>query len=821
MVNTMKKSKNNSKIQSIFTSKSNVLKFLNKQLKFSKIEPLLDFTINDWKHDQEKILTEIKKQFKKKKIIIRSSALGEDSIETSEAGKYESFLNIDSNSKSQLISTVNKIISSYTNNQNVNNQNQILVQHQTQNIVMSGVIFTRTPILNSPYYIINYEEGSSTTGVTHGSINKTIKLFKNIKSSKLNKQWKLLLKSIKELESIISSDSLDIEFGITKKNQIIIFQVRPITSISKKRSNTLDVKIKNQIDKNKQLFSKLQSSNLLSGNSLVFSDMADWNPAEIIGNNPKPLDYSLYDFLIMSEVWYRGRVKIGYQKFNSHSLMYKFGNKPYVNILASFNSLIPKNIPQKLRKKLMNFYLKKLSDNPHLHDKIEFEILFPSYDLRLKKRLNELKNHNFSNEEIHAIYEILLSFTQSTINDFPKTLQSCNESVIQLKTNRIKCLENLERTQNYSKKLKIAKTLLSDCKSFGTLPFSTMARISFVGNSFLKSLVHEEFFTQSTYDKFMNTIESPLSNFQNDLNRFYAKKMSKSNFLKKYGHLRPGTYDITIDRYDKENPFLNDIKFNSINYNFEKSFNISLQDVSILKDIGISPNELFSFIRNSLKMREEIKFEFTKNLSDFLEIIAEIGIELGFTRQELSFLDLKTIFSSTEKYNKSQLKSFWNKKINQNKRKAEINDYLILPPIIFSTNDFEYIEYYSAKPNFITEKTVKSKIINLDNSKKDQMLENKIVLLEHADPGFDWIFTRNPAGLITKYGGVASHMSIRCSEMNMPAAIGCGEVLYNAVSQSSKILLDCKNEQVISLEQKKNDEFFEEKKILKSLGYIK
>ena len=24
--------------------------------------------------------------------------------------------------------------------------------------------------------------------------------------------------------------------------------------------------------------------------------MADWNPAEIIGNNPNPLDYSLYDF---------------------------------------------------------------------------------------------------------------------------------------------------------------------------------------------------------------------------------------------------------------------------------------------------------------------------------------------------------------------------------------------------------------------------------------------------------------------------------------------------------------------------------------------
>ena len=98
---------------------------------------------------------------------------------------------------------------------------------------------------------------------------------------------------------------------------------------------------------------------------------------------------------------------------------------------------------------------------------------------------------------------------------------------------------------------------------------------------------------------------------------------------------------------------------------------------------------------------------------------------------------------------------------------------------------------------------------------------NFVILLEHADPGFDWIFTHNPTGLITKYGGVASHMSIRCSELGLPAAIGCGEVLYNNISNASKILLDCKNEQIIILENKTSEKFSEEKKVLKSLGYIK
>ena len=100
-------------------------------------------------------------------------------------------------------------------------------------------------------------------------------------------------------------------------------------------------------------------------------------------------------------------------------------------------------------------------------------------------------------------------------------------------------------------------------------------------------------------------------------------------------------------------------------------------------------------------------------------------------------------------------------------------------------------------------------------------IEGKIILIENADPGFDWIFTKNPLALITKYGGVASHMAIRCSEIGLPAAIGVGEVLFEKLSHSSKILLDSKNNQIVILEHKIDDDFVDEKKLLKSLGYIK
>ena len=100
-------------------------------------------------------------------------------------------------------------------------------------------------------------------------------------------------------------------------------------------------------------------------------------------------------------------------------------------------------------------------------------------------------------------------------------------------------------------------------------------------------------------------------------------------------------------------------------------------------------------------------------------------------------------------------------------------------------------------------------------------VEDKILLIESADPGFDWIFTKNPAGLITKYGGVASHMAIRCAEIGLPAAIGCGEIIFDRLLSSSKVQLDCKNQQIFILEQKKEDQYVKEQRVLKSLGYIK
>ena len=119
----MKELKSQSQKVSVFTSKSNILKFLQSRLKYSKIERILDFTVDDWNKNKNQILQQVKSTFYKKKVIIRSSAIGEDSDYSSEAGSYESILNINSSSRTQLISAINKVIKSYAHKKNFNLKN--------------------------------------------------------------------------------------------------------------------------------------------------------------------------------------------------------------------------------------------------------------------------------------------------------------------------------------------------------------------------------------------------------------------------------------------------------------------------------------------------------------------------------------------------------------------------------------------------------------------------------------------------------------------------------------------------------------------------
>ena len=100
--------------------------------------------------------------------------------------------------------------------------------------------------------------------------------------------------------------------------------------------------------------------------------------------------------------------------------------------------------------------------------------------------------------------------------------------------------------------------------------------------------------------------------------------------------------------------------------------------------------------------------------------------------------------------------------------------------------------------HLLQKKKITSKSIHIENNDIKVDFTSKIILIQNADPGYDWIFSRSIGGLITAYGGSNSHMAIRCVELSIPAAIGCGERMFEKLKNSGVIYLNC-NEKLLKI----------------------
>ena len=129
---------------------------------------------------------------------------------------------------------------------------------------------------------------------------------------------------------------------------------------------------------------------------------------------------------------------------------------------------------------------------------------------------------------------------------FDKILHSIMYVIVKSTKNRLKILSNLSQNERkYKELLTSAKLLLEDCKKFGTLPFAGLARCAFIAIEILNSFVEQKIITNDEKMKFLSNIKTITSQMQYDL------RIGKKYFIKKYGHLRPGTYEITSKNYEE------------------------------------------------------------------------------------------------------------------------------------------------------------------------------------------------------------------------------------------------------------------------------
>jgi phosphohistidine swiveling domain-containing protein len=277
-------------------------------------------------------------------------------------------------------------------------------------------------------------------------------------------------------------------------------------------------------------------------------------------------------------------------------------------------------------------------------------------------------------------------------------------------------------------------------------------------------------------------------------------KITQEEFLIRYGHLRSGTYDITSLPYSKNIEFVieGSSKENSHIETNKKELHLVMKPLlnRVAMDLTIDDIDLiYGFLQEAIAAREKYKFIYSKAVSEILEKIVDFGSDYGLSRSDLQFITTDDIRHIATIESPSEMRDFLNISIKGRRDIYNLNTKMILPEIVFEENDFYVFDSHSARPNYVTNKSVKSQTKFLDSNQALD-LKGKIIIIENADPGYDWIFNHEIVGLITKYGGAASHMSIRCSELGVPAAIGTGELLFDKIIQAKELLLDAKNQKI-------------------------
>ena len=768
--------KNSSKISALLK-----LKKKNKNKNFL-IPDFIFFKKREFLNNKEIIFKKILNKFHGKKIILRSASLNEDSLKESNAGKFKSFSNLDI--KKEIILKKIEIICNDFKNDN----DQIIVQLFLKEAFLSGVVFTRDPETNAPYYVINYDKSGKTDLITSGKINptsKTLIIYKNFKRIPL--KFNLLIQSFKEIEKIYGSDRIDIEFAISKKNKkIYIFQCRPVYPLIKKNYK-LDEEIEIGLNNIKKKINKLKAKNLyLPGDTTCFSNMSDWNPAEMIGIKPSPLSFSLYSELITDSVWSSQRSNYGYQNVNPNKLMINLGGSPYIDLRVDFNSFLPKNLNNKLKDKIIKTYLRKIIREPDNHDKIEFNIVPTFYTYIENQNLGELnsKEQKIYNSELKKISENIYTNYRKILNKESNLIK--------------KLIINLNKI-NKSKLSHIQKIyfLVHECKSLGTLPFAGIARTAFMNTMILNLLLKYNLISMSQKQFFFHKLNTISKKVLFDFNKYKKKKITKKQFCEKYGHLRPQSYSVESKSYNEafEEYFTNNKVYKNIkikNDNFTNLQNIKIKKFLLKKKFPISFKELINFTKHSIEMRELSKFHFTKVLNEIFNQIKKLAEEVGIKYYDFKFIPIQTLLDAYNNLSLRKLKSILVTEIKKNKETMHLSNSIKLPDFINKSDDIYLFFLTNNTGNFVTNKICTGKVIEYKKNKKNINYEDCIVLIENADPGFDFLFSHNIKGFISKYGGANSHMSIRCLELGIPAIIGVGQKNYDDIKKFKFIQFDCK-----------------------------
>lgn len=764
-----------------FDSKARTLQRAGERITTGTVLPLQIFSVEQWRGEGARILAAASARFGAQRLIVRSSCKAEDLMSSSAAGHYVSVLNIEG--EQALRAAIEEVIASYHGNAV---DDEVFIQPMATGVRACGVAMTRDPDSGLPYYVINYTDDGDTTRVTSGG--GRVQAFTSYEHS--NAPWPPALaglrRMLREMQQMTGLAALDVEFAITDAGPLL-FQVRPMTALDGDRSDSgLHATLTAEEQRLTEFADTVRAD--VPGQHALFGIMPDWNPAEMIGVKPRPLAFSLYKELITDVNWSSARFRYGYRDMRHRQLMYQFCGTPYICIPRSIESFIPPSVPRATAKAIVATCCSYLAQNRHLHDKIEFHVVPTCYTPSLDRGSSGFE-------------PVLSSLDAAQRARYILELKKITEHIISADGPFFNDLKLLPRIAQQTEELRDAldeglhafRQALSASKIVGEV-FAGAARAAFVATAILKSVESLGRVRAGFTDMLVAGVYTIGKQVSDDF-----QTMTREGFLHRHGHIRPGTYDIRVRRYDEEpDGYFDWDAAVAMPGAVESHRTITRADLASLdltfqeSGLDVHADQFVRFAVTAIAAREKVKYMYAALVSEALRRLGTWGAARGLSAEDLSFLTLRNLENLSE-----QAHPDWAAAVDANRRAWAATRNVRAPEIICDPADLLCHVSSVSHPSFITRCVAESDVYVLSlGSTQTHDLRGKIVLIENADPGFDWIFTHPITGFITAYGGENSHMSIRSREFNIPAAVGVGDAMFRTLSGAGRILLDCAGQRI-------------------------
>lgn len=745
------------------------------------VPPGVGFTLPEWRAQGARCLSRIS-QLGPGPYAVRSDAIDEDLPGHSLAGHYRSELNV---APDELAEAIDRVL----RDQRDCAAAAVLVQEQVTDYRWVAVASTHRIADGAPWYCIDLANGDPAL-VTAGRANgrqlaierqawQTGRADLGSLGAPLAAACEALLRMLNALEpawpdgmecELLVQDAATPALGV----RLCLLQARALPPRTRDRERTANFE--------RTDFPRFDAPDPIPaiwGPERALSLMADWNPAELLGSHPRPLALDLFRHCIADGPWWRARAALGYRPAPSPdiALLCEVDGRAFVDVRRSANSLLPADLPRPIGEALIASWIDRLRQQPGLHDKYEFELAHSATELAPERGEQVAAAAGLDRNATRLWQQHLADLTRGMLQD--RCLVRWRHA--------LRCWAGRATQQTPGGAALIDQLR---CLRGAGRAFAALARLAFVAEAQLRSAERTNLLSA---DRALALRRA--AGGMPELLRHLSNRQREQ--------MRGGSFEISHPRWQpaEQTPgrACHTPGFAPTQQEATR-LNQALHAMALSSSLApYSAEHWVRFVTQSIFAREWGKFMLNQILGHTLSSIVSWGETLDLDVELLSFLHLAQIDTGMPAIARShQGATALRQRAADNAAKYRSQQTRILAPLLTCPSQAFVADSQAALANFVGQHTVQAPLALLDHRPQAaERLAGKIVAIRAADPGYDWIFQCGIAGLITAWGGANSHMAIRCTEYGLPAAIGCGEAVFDRLQPGQIVLLDPLSRQLL------------------------